>query len=125
MNWENLKNKPDQLLIDGPYSDIQLISVENIIQGDSKSQSIAAASIIAKVKRDRIMREYDYIYPEYKFIKNKGYGTKLHIELIKLHIADALFKIFSLWFFLIDPLNVKGSLWKYISIFLFGTFSIK
>ena len=54
-----------------------------IIKGDAKSLSIAAASIIAKVTRDRMMREYDKLFPEYDFAKNKGYGTKAHIEGIK------------------------------------------
>lgn len=54
-----------------------------IIKGDAKSCSIAAASIIAKVTRDRIMREYDSIYPEYGFAKHKGYGSKEHIEALR------------------------------------------
>ena len=54
-----------------------------IIKGDAKSASIAAASIVAKVTRDRMMKEYDGIYPGYQFAKNKGYGTKAHIEAIK------------------------------------------
>ena len=76
----NLKVTPDQLLVDGPYSNIKMYSVETIIKGDSKSASVASASIIAKVTRDRIMEEYHNIYPEYNFIKHKGYGTKFHIE---------------------------------------------
>ena len=76
----NLKVEPQQLLIDGPYSDIKLYSVETIIKGDNKSLSIAAASIIAKVTRDKIMEEYHEIYPDFGFDKHKGYGTKLHIE---------------------------------------------
>ena len=54
-----------------------------IIKGDAKSISIAAASIVAKVTRDRLMREYDKIMPEYGFASNKGYGSKEHIEAIK------------------------------------------
>ena len=54
-----------------------------IIKGDAKSVSIAAASIIAKVTRDRLMVQYDEIYPEYGFAKHKGYGTKAHIEALK------------------------------------------
>lgn len=54
-----------------------------IIKGDAKSQSIAAASIIAKVTRDHMMYEYDKLYPEYGFASHKGYGTKAHIEAIK------------------------------------------
>ena len=77
---ENLKVKPNILLIDGPHSDFKSIKTKNIIRGDSKSISIAAASIIAKVVRDNIMKEYDKIFPNFGFIKNKGYGTKLHID---------------------------------------------
>lgn len=74
---------PDVLLNDAvtiPGIDIQQ---ENIIKGDSKSVSIAAASILAKVTRDHIMDDYDAIYPEYGFAKHKGYGTKQHIETLK------------------------------------------
>ena len=53
------------------------------MKGDAKSVSIAAGSIIAKVTRDRIMREYDKLYPEYGFASHKGYGTKAHIEAIR------------------------------------------
>ena len=55
----------------------------NILQGDAKSLSIAAASIIAKVTRDRMMREYDKLFPEYDFAKNKGYGTAEHVAALK------------------------------------------
>ena len=83
MAISNLKVKPDLLLNDAvkiPEVDIKQIS---IIKGDAKSKSIAAASIIAKVYRDNLMDEYDKIYPQYEFSKNKGYGTKNHIEAIK------------------------------------------
>ena len=65
---ENLKVKPNILLIDGPHSDFKSIKTKNIIRGDSKSISIAAASIIAKVVRDNIMKEYDKIFPNFGFI---------------------------------------------------------
>lgn len=81
----SLDIKPDILLNDTvhiPDLDIKQVS---IIKGDAKSISIAAASIVAKVSRDRLMVEYDTIYPEYKFAKNKGYGTKEHISAIKEH----------------------------------------
>ena len=74
---------PDVVLIDGPRSNIKHYKVEHIINGDNLSQSIAAASIIAKVTRDRIMKQYDIIFPEYKFLNHKGYGTKYHIDAIK------------------------------------------
>ena len=78
-----LKIKPDILLIDGKRADIHHIEQKNIIKGDSLSYSIAAASIIAKVTRDKLMLEYSKIYPEYNFEKHKGYGTKFHIDTIK------------------------------------------
>ena len=56
---------------------------ESIIKGDAKCYNIAAASIIAKVTRDRIMRQWDEIYPQYGFSKHKGYGTAKHIAAIK------------------------------------------
>lgn len=78
---EKIKDAYDIILIDGIQKpDIAFANVECIKGGDAKSLSIAAASIIAKVYRDRIMRYYDKIYPEYKFAKNKGYGTDEHIK---------------------------------------------
>ncbi|MCR4585146.1 MAG: ribonuclease HII [Lachnospiraceae bacterium] len=74
---------PDLLLNDAvtiPGIDIRQVP---IIKGDAKSASIAAASIVAKVTRDRMMVEYDEVYPEYAFAANKGYGTKVHIEALK------------------------------------------
>ena len=59
------------------------IPYKSVIKGDAKHYSIAAASILAKVTRDRIMRQYDLLYPEYGFIQNKGYGTAKHIQAIK------------------------------------------
>jgi|LGOV01.1.fsa_nt_gb ribonuclease HII len=73
--------KPDVLLIDAVKLDFPVRQV-NLIKGDQKSNSIAAASIIAKVTRDRIMQEMSIIYPEYGFEKHKGYGTKVHYEAI-------------------------------------------
>ncbi len=58
---------------------------ETIVKGDSKSMSVAAASVLAKVTRDRLMLEYDKKYPEYNFKKHKGYGTSEHTELIRLY----------------------------------------
>ena len=79
----NLKIKPEYALIDGNQGIEITIPFETVVKGDSKSESIAAASIIAKVTRDRILREYDKKYPEYGFAKHKGYGTKAHIEAIQ------------------------------------------
>jgi len=81
----NLSIKPDYALIDG-NQDISIdIDRRTVISGDALSQSIAAASIIAKVTRDRLLKKYDEMYPEYGFAKHKGYGTKQHIEAIKEH----------------------------------------
>lgn len=75
--------KPDILLNDAvtiPEVDIRQVP---IIKGDAKSISIAAASIVAKVTRDRMMAEYDPVYPQYHFAENKGYGTAVHIDAIR------------------------------------------
>ena len=80
---ENLKVKPDYCLIDGNQMIDIVIDAETVVSGDAKSESIAAASIIAKVTRDRMLIDYDKLYPEYGFAKHKGYGTKAHIEAIK------------------------------------------
>ena len=77
-----LSVKPDILLVDGNKADIKHYEQESIIDGDQKSLSIAAASIIAKVTRDRMMRQYDIVFPQYGFAKHKGYGTKQHMEAI-------------------------------------------
>jgi len=74
---------PEQLLVDALTIPNINIPQEGIVKGDSKSISIAAASIIAKVTRDNIMDEYSKVYKEYLFDKNKGYGTKEHIDAIK------------------------------------------
>ena len=78
----NLNVKPEHLLIDAVKLNTS-IPQTSIIKGDAKSESIAAASIIAKVTRDRMMVELDKIHPEYDFKHNKGYGTKKHIEAIR------------------------------------------
>lgn len=81
---EGLNVKPDFALIDGNRIPRGIkIPCETIVKGDSKSMSVAAASVLAKVTRDRLMLEYDKKYPEYNFKKHKGYGTKEHTELIK------------------------------------------
>ena len=81
----SLAQLPDFCLIDGlPVPNFPLPS-EGIVKGDGKSLSIAAASIIAKVSRDRLMLEYAGQYPEYGFERHKGYGTKLHMEALREH----------------------------------------
>lgn len=80
---EGLKIKPDYALIDGnQYPKIPFVTEETVVKGDAKSMSIAAASILAKVSRDRFMLEKTKEYPQYQFEKHKGYGTKLHYEML-------------------------------------------
>ena len=80
---DGLKQTPDCLLIDAVEIHHNNIPIMPIIKGDSLSVSIAAASILAKVTRDRIMEEYDVTYPGYEFSKHKGYGTKAHYAAIE------------------------------------------
>lgn len=80
---ENLQVKPEHVLVDAEKKVPIEISYTPIIKGDALSVSIAAASIIAKVTRDRMLYEMDKKYPEYGLAKNKGYGTKAHVEAIK------------------------------------------
>ena len=82
MAIDNLSIKPDYVLIDAMKLDIDIPS-NSIIKGDAKSESIAAASIIAKVTRDRMIDEIDKEYPIYDLKNNKGYGTKKHLEALK------------------------------------------
>lgn len=97
---EGLTIPADYALIDGNRlpPDLQ-IPCEYVIKGDAKSYSIAAASILAKVTRDRLMDKMDAVYPEYGFIKHKGYGTKVHTEAIikygpcKIHRPSFLKKL--------------------------------
>lgn len=79
----NLDVVPDIILIDGNKSFVMNKEIHTVVKGDSKSFSIAAASIIAKVERDRIMKNLSLQYPEYKWEKNKGYPTKEHFELVR------------------------------------------
>lgn len=76
---QQLPQQPEQLLIDAMHLPVS-IPQESFIKGDAKSLSIAAASIVAKVTRDRMMADYDELYPGYGFSKNAGYGTKVHLE---------------------------------------------
>ncbi|MFC1709520.1 ribonuclease HII [Candidatus Omnitrophota bacterium] len=73
------------VLVDGNLSLNIPYKLKSIIKGDSKSLSIASASIVAKVIRDRIMVIYDSVYPKYKFMRHKGYGTERHFKAIKRH----------------------------------------
>ena len=78
-----LEVEPELALIDGNRAKDFGLPVETVVKGDSLSASIAAASILAKVTRDRLMLELDEKYPQYEFKKHKGYGTALHMDLIR------------------------------------------
>lgn len=80
---EGLKIKPELALIDGNKSPLVGCETLTVVKGDATSQSVAAASILAKVARDRYMKQIDEQLPQYQFAKHKGYGTKLHYEMIK------------------------------------------
>ena len=81
---EELDQKPNLILVDAlAHIDTKGIPYYSIIKGDAKCYNIAAASIIAKVTRDRIMRQWDEVYPQYGFFNHKGYGTAKHIQALK------------------------------------------
>ena len=81
---DGLEIKPELILVDAlEHINTRGIPYEPLVKGDSRCYNIAAASILAKVTRDRIMRKWDEIYPQYGFISNKGYGTAKHIAAIK------------------------------------------
>lgn len=81
---DKLELKPDLIVIDAlNHINTRQIPYESIIKGDAKCYNIAAASILAKVTRDRIMRQWDEVYPQYGFTSHKGYGTAKHIQAIK------------------------------------------
>lgn len=97
---EGLDVKADYAMIDGNRLPPLNIPAECIVKGDANSMSIAAASILAKVARDRLCLKYDELYPKYGFAKHKGYGTKLHREMIlkygpcEIHRKSFLKKIY-------------------------------
>lgn len=78
-----LSPAPDFVLVDGNVARDFTVPTQTIVKGDSRSMSIAAASILAKVARDRYCEEMDKTYPQYQFAKHKGYGTALHMSLIR------------------------------------------
>jgi ribonuclease HII len=87
---KRLRNEQICFIVDGNVKlDIDF-PFFNIIKGDAKSKSIASASILAKVTRDRMMSVYDKAYPEYNFLKHKGYGTELHMELLAQYGPSAI-----------------------------------
>jgi len=85
MAIEGLQKQPDLMLVDGFHLDHPLVPCEKVIHGDALSQSIAAASIIAKEVRDALMREMDLEWPEYGFKNHKGYGTRQHLMALAKH----------------------------------------
>lgn len=92
---DGLNIRPDFAYIDGNRKANTGVEEVTIVKGDAKCMSVAAASIIAKVSRDHFMLEIDKKYPEYQFSKHKGYGTKLHYEMIeKYGISDVHRKTF-------------------------------
>jgi ribonuclease HII len=82
---ENLTVKPEFILVDGNSFNHDTLQYQNIVGGDAKSFTIAAASIIAKVTRDRLMCKFDASFPQYGFARHKGYGTRQHIEAIRMY----------------------------------------
>ena len=82
---EMFPSDPDLLLIDGNQKIDSSIEQWTIVKGDAKSFSISAASVLAKVTRDHIMEDYHHLYPQYEFARHKGYGTRLHRDLIAEH----------------------------------------
>jgi len=81
----SLSHRPGHLLIDGRPLPEKFYPQTPIVQGDKKCYSVAAASIVAKVTRDRMMIEYDEMFPQYGFARHKGYGTKAHYEALRTH----------------------------------------
>ena len=88
--FDGLDIKPDMALVDGNRDPGLGVATKTIVKGDANSMSIAAASILAKVTRDRFMLEMDEKYPEYQFAKHKGYGTKLHYEMLTEYGASEI-----------------------------------
>lgn len=93
MAISNLRISPEYIIVDGRVKLSSACPVKCILGGDSQSLSIAAASIVAKVTRDRIMREYHKAFPEYGFARHKGYPTKAHKAALKLHGVTPIHRI--------------------------------
>ena len=91
--FRGLSVRPDMALVDGNRDPGLCIPTRTIVKGDANSMSIAAASILAKVTRDRFMLEMDKKYPEYQFAKHKGYGTKLHYEMLDKYGASEIHRM--------------------------------
>ncbi|MBI1822504.1 MAG: ribonuclease HII [Nitrospirae bacterium] len=93
MAVSQLTPQPDYLLIDALNLSFISIPQKSIIKGDTLSYSIAGASVVAKVTRDRIMRMYHHQHPEYQFDHHKGYGTKEHLHRIQIHGPSPLHRL--------------------------------
>ena len=91
--YYQLKKVPDKILVDGFAIPSKRIKSEGIIKGDEKVQEISAASIVAKVIRDEFMILVDPVFPKFEFYKNKGYGTKLHLEALKKYRTTLIHRI--------------------------------
>jgi ribonuclease HII len=90
---KNLKKRPDLVLVDGLDKLEINLPTKNIIRGDSSEECIMAASIYAKVNRDKLMENYALQYPNFGFENNKGYGTKFHLNALKNHNPSPLHRI--------------------------------
>ena len=90
---EKLSVRPDIVLVDGNRAPFMPVPVKTVVKGDSLSASIAAASVLAKVTRDRLMEEQDALYPAYGFAVHKGYGTKRHYEALAEHGPCAIHRM--------------------------------
>lgn len=90
---DQLKIVPEKILVDGFAIPSKRIKSEGIIKGDEKIQEISAASIVAKVIRDKFMNLVDPIFPKFEFYKNKGYGTKFHMEALKKYSPTLIHRI--------------------------------
>lgn len=91
--FNGLDIKPDMALVDGNRDPKLGVSTQTVVKGDSLSMSIACASILAKVTRDRFMLEMAEKYPQYRFEKHKGYGTKLHYEMLDEYGASEIHRM--------------------------------
>lgn len=93
--WTKLRIKPDYLLVDAlkPEALAARVKLEGLVNGDTSSAAIAAASIVAKVYRDRLMTNYHKRFPQYNFIRNKGYPTKEHLQALRQHGPCSLHRL--------------------------------
>ena len=92
--FELLRTKPDFIYIDGIYCpDIKILPMEAVVRGDALIKAISAASIIAKVERDKHMVKLDQEYPQYNLKKHKGYPTKEHLQLVKKYGANKIYRL--------------------------------